>query len=236
MKRKRPTVGAMNPHLGLRSYPVDKRLEGHLTSLEDKESIARVEHNGTSKKDAIDLSKTLDSRIETKHKSKHIYPHGNYPHYYSYRYQHINMAGELDARLLKFDSAWFHAKRILDVGCNSGQVTSTIAMKFKPSFILGVDIDPSLVRTAKYLLSYRFSLTNDQVDKSSEVYFPRSCIGDFGMIPLTLQMKGSCSFPYNIDFRVGDWAHEPIPYDDSERFDVILALSVTKWIHLNGGE
>ncbi|KAI5476739.1 hypothetical protein MNV49_007329 [Pseudohyphozyma bogoriensis] len=40
------------------------------------------------------------------------------------------------------------------------------------------------------------------------------------------------SFPENIKFRPADWPNETI-YEDSKGYDVIIAFSVTKWIHLH---
>ena len=39
-------------------------------------------------------------------------------------------------------------------------------------------------------------------------------------------------FPENLRFRCADWVADAIP-DDTRGYDTILALSVTKWIHLN---
>jgi len=39
-------------------------------------------------------------------------------------------------------------------------------------------------------------------------------------------------FPHNVTFETVDWVSNS-PHCVAEKFDVILALSVTKWIHLN---
>lgn len=39
-------------------------------------------------------------------------------------------------------------------------------------------------------------------------------------------------FPRNIQFETADWVNKDI-IDDSKGYDLILALSVSKWIHLN---
>jgi len=43
------------------------------------------------------------------------------------------------------------------------------------------------------------------------------------------------AFPHNVSFRRADWVNERIPKDEPG-YDVILAFSVSKWIHLNGGD
>jgi len=42
-------------------------------------------------------------------------------------------------------------------------------------------------------------------------------------------------FPHNVSFRRADWVNERIPEDEAG-YDVIVAFSVSKWIHLNGGD
>ncbi|KAK4057408.1 hypothetical protein OIO90_001477 [Microbotryomycetes sp. JL221] len=43
------------------------------------------------------------------------------------------------------------------------------------------------------------------------------------------------SFPLNIKFKTCDWVHTHEFEPDKRGYHVILALSITKWIHLNGG-
>ncbi|KAJ3010030.1 hypothetical protein HKX48_007611 [Thoreauomyces humboldtii] len=80
--------------------------------------------------------------------------HGNYPGYYGKR----SLRDRFDARLALIDKAWIRGKTVLDVGCNAGLVTFGIAMHFEPKFVEGVDIDPELVKKARYALSERSSL------------------------------------------------------------------------------
>lgn len=44
---------------------------------------------------------------------------------------------------------YFRGKKMLDIGCNSGFITISVAKKFKPSTIIGVDIDSELINTAR---------------------------------------------------------------------------------------
>ncbi|KAI0772033.1 Bin3-domain-containing protein [Trametes elegans] len=74
-------------------------------------------------------------------------------------------------------------------------------------------------------------------------YFPASCEHMFGPLPIpdatsTSASHGGASadaFPHNVAFRTADWVSGEIP-DDAEGYDVVLAFSVSKWIHLNGGD
>lgn len=44
---------------------------------------------------------------------------------------------------------YFRGKRMLDIGCNSGFITISVAKKFLPRSIVGVDIDSDLINTAR---------------------------------------------------------------------------------------
>jgi len=58
----------------------------------------------------------------------------------------------------------------------------------------------------------------------------------FGPLPIppsTSQTK--TVFPHNISFRTADWVNKGI-VEDTELYDVVLAFSVSKWVHLNDGD
>ncbi|KAF8467139.1 Bin3-domain-containing protein [Russula ochroleuca] len=74
-------------------------------------------------------------------------------------------------------------------------------------------------------------------------YFPASCQHMFGPLPIPPADTAPAldsgvsenQFPHNISFRRADWVNERIPEDEAG-YDVIVAFSVSKWIHLNGGD
>ncbi|KAI9203377.1 Bicoid-interacting protein 3-domain-containing protein, partial [Polychytrium aggregatum] len=176
--------------------------------------------------------------------------HGNYDQYYATR----NLNTRIDPRLLLMDPSWFAGKRILDIGCNAGMVSLQLAMYYLPRHVQGIDIDPSLIRKANHDLAARLSLAQhlihpatDPLDRDYD-YFPQSCSLFHGPLkPIHTHGEADPSgsapdppilpFPANVSFRCGNWLTEPIPHASiCPRFDVILALSITKWIHLNGGD
>ncbi|KAI5888631.1 Bin3-domain-containing protein [Schizophyllum commune H4-8] len=173
--------------------------------------------------------------------------HGNYHGYYLKRPAHD------DPRLALLPVSLFKDATVLDVGCNEGWVTCEIAQKHHASRVVGVDIDDTLVRAAWRHRRIVWSLQAPEDDHASgEVsgkrkrrspappepdYFPASCEHFFGPIPIPPSeiSGGRASFPHNVSFRTADWTTVSIP-EDEEGYDVVLALSVSKWIHLNGGD
>jgi 7SK snRNA methylphosphate capping enzyme len=78
-------------------------------------------------------------------KNRPCFRYGNYRGYYGYR-----VGAELeDHRLLALQPEWFRDRRCLDVGCNEGLVSLTLAVKFRTASFCGVDIDGALVQSAQ---------------------------------------------------------------------------------------
>ncbi|XP_053203170.1 7SK snRNA methylphosphate capping enzyme-like [Panonychus citri] len=73
------------------------------------------------------------------------FQYGNYNRYYGYRNQNVT----IDPRISCFESCWFKDQHVLDIGCNVGHVTLTIARDFNPCKIIGIDIDENLIEAAK---------------------------------------------------------------------------------------
>ncbi|KAG1698771.1 hypothetical protein DVH05_014726 [Phytophthora capsici] len=90
---------------------------------------------------------------------------GNFRSYYTYRLgqKHQGELGD-DPRLAALDKIWFEGKRGLDIGCNSGEFTITIAKKLEPSYLLGVDVDPQLISRARGQL--KDILRQEQLEKA----------------------------------------------------------------------
>ncbi|CAG2185797.1 BCDIN3 [Mytilus edulis] len=157
--------------------------------------------------------------------------HGNYNRYYGYR----NPETEDDYRLHCFKQEWFEKKDVLDIGCNVGHLTLSIARDFNPTKIVGVDIDRTLITAARK--NIRHYITSRQTDSKS---FPVSNSINYGPIlaPPVVGNSPKDGFPYNITFTQGNYVLSSDEMVDQQReeYDVILALSLTKWIHLNNGD
>ncbi|KAF8636044.1 hypothetical protein AX17_003839 [Amanita inopinata Kibby_2008] len=154
--------------------------------------------------------------------------YGNYHGYYSKR------PSVRDPRLAVLPKDIFKGTRVLDVGCNEGWVTCEIAQSLGAHKVIGVDIDKSLVSAAWRRRRAVWSLqapTDGEPD-----YFPASCEHEFGSLPVPPAVhRGKHVFPHNLTFRTADWVEEEI-VDDKEGYDVVVAFSISKWIHLNGGD
>mmetsp|Transcript_24751 Transcript_24751/g.48376 ORF Transcript_24751/g.48376 Transcript_24751/m.48376 type:complete len:634 (-) Transcript_24751:116-2017(-) len=87
-----------------------------------------------------------DKRYDKLVQNRRKFIYGNYDRYYGYR---NNRQMWEDARFPLLKRVWFRKKKCLDIGCNSGILTVQIASEYKCSSILGVDIDPKLIRYAK---------------------------------------------------------------------------------------
>ena len=77
--------------------------------------------------------------------SKNTFDKGNYKGYYKNRQNS-------EERLALFQKVWVEGKLCLDIGCNEGLVTVSIARKLHPRLIIGIDIDKRLIEGADSLL------------------------------------------------------------------------------------
>lgn len=161
----------------------------------------------TSSSSSSFVSSQLNQNNAKKEKNKFIY--GNYSRYYGYR----TTDNFHDVRLDVFNENkdLFENKEILDIGCNSGFITLEIAKKFNIKSIIGIDIDKTLINKTKQFL--------------------QKC---------RKKIKGNNEkiFPFNINLIHGNYVLKDNVLLEIEypQFDVILCLSVTKWIHLNFGD
>lgn len=168
-------------------------------------------------------------------KQKEVAIFGNYRNYYTYR---IDQGLEEDPRIKIMKKEWFEDKDCLDIGCNSGLITITIAKNFGCRKILGVDIDSARIEDAYWNLR-RIVKMNEQKKQNSTVDKSKDA-GNDGIKntqdKTTSEISGdSPSHLFDIvsfkkDNFVQSWS------TPGEKYDTILCLSVTKWVHLNWGD
>ncbi|CAN8302309.1 unnamed protein product [Cochlearia groenlandica] len=164
-----------------------------------------------------------------KKKSQEVFPFGNYRNYYGYR---ISNDMDEDPRLKVLKKEWFQEKDCLDIGCNSGIMTIHIAKKFGCRSILGVDIDSSRIEDAQWHLRkfVRMQNTAKPSEKKSYSEGADSVNGS----------ETNTDSPKAIDLsKIVSFQKENFVQSrnlDKNRYDTILCLSVTKWVHLNWGD
>nr|XP_033780543.1 7SK snRNA methylphosphate capping enzyme [Geotrypetes seraphini] len=170
------------------------------------------------------------------------FQYGNYRRYYGYRTPARSEDPRL--RLLAQRPHWIRGRALLDLGCNEGRLALSLARALRPARLLGLDIDPALVRCA------RRNLRREQGQErrpASAAAFPQAlaaCRGPIAAPPLQPGGGGGepdahgHDFPHNVYFVQGNYVLErdELLETQSPEFDVILCLSLTKWVHLNWGD
>ncbi|XP_075541305.1 7SK snRNA methylphosphate capping enzyme-like [Dermacentor variabilis] len=178
------------------------------------------------------------SRPATSAKQVHFRPkdahfqYGNYNRYYGYR----NGGGQEDPRLKAMKKEWFCGLDVLDIGCNVGHLTLSLARDYAPRKVIGLDIDGGLIRAARR--NVRHYLT---AALAGEMRFPVSmaiCHGPIAAAALPGRQAESVAFPNNVFFVEGNYILDSDSQLEAqqEEFDMILCLSLTKWVHLNWGD
>jgi len=177
----------------------------------------------TASKDAKD-GDGKDAQQKSKYKEKRrIFRYGNYSRYYGYRVSWkdngVKKPEFEDARLKCFQEEWFRGKHVLDIGCNSGEVTIAVGRLFHPKSIKGIDIDNFLINLAHKNLARH--LTPNQILSKEDA-----------------QSSSPDTFPENVNFCQENYVLDSDDKLESvvPEYDTILCLSVTKWIHLNWGD
>lgn len=96
------------------------------------------------------------------------FQYGNYNRYYGYR----NGSNQQDTRLALFKREWFENLDVLDIGCNVGHLTLSIARDLNPNRIVGVDIDAQLIRSARSNIRNYLSKSNARHDSTTDPLYP----------------------------------------------------------------
>ncbi|KAI1730527.1 bicoid-interacting protein 3 (Bin3) domain-containing protein [Ditylenchus destructor] len=216
-------------------------------SLEDQRNLENVskahEEQGTSSDNKNEQQKIVDNVKPTKKNLKqeamvNRYRYGNFNNYRTLNRESF----QFDPRVDIFCEDWFKDRKVLDVGCNAGVMAISIAVLFSPRKIVGIDLDYHLIAQARKNIGY-FS------DKQSKLStrFPASFASNFGPvsvpnIPAHAEAPPSTSkrptFPDNIIFLCESYVFDTDEQLNkvSEEWDIITAISIVKWVHLNWGD
>ncbi|EDV29556.1 uncharacterized protein TRIADDRAFT_19869 [Trichoplax adhaerens] len=209
----------------------DREYDKRVRSLKQHKKKRKLSKDNDDKNDLQTLKKIRQDKVELvettlkeKNSKQKLFIYGNYNRYYGYRNQSTH-----DGRLDSWNHQWFQGKDCLDIGCNDGHLTIEIAKKFNPNTIVGIDIDASLITRARSNITRINSTKNHQ--------FPISFGICHGPIVDTCN-DDSTLYPRNILFKQENYIKESMESINEEKplYDVILCLSLTKWIHLNWGD
>ncbi|XP_060112010.1 7SK snRNA methylphosphate capping enzyme [Heteronotia binoei] len=186
------------------------------------------------------------SAQQPRRQAQHKFQYGNYCKYYGYRNPDCE-----DSRLRVMRPEWFQGKEVLDVGCNVGHLTLSVAKKWAPRRMVGVDIDGALIHSARQNIRHYLS-EEIQVQQQAggakgegtglaKKTFPASLMASRGPIaaPRVPQEGADAAiFPNNVIFVKGNYVLERDELLEAQKpeYDVILCLSLTKWVHLNWGD
>ena len=177
-----------------------------------EEAVAAVEADGAE--DAVPVRAK---------RQRPCYRYGNYEAYYGYRAG----AAREDHRLLSLRREWFEGRRCLDVGCNEGLVSLTLAVQFRTASFTGVDIDASLVRRAQKSLR-RLQRSAAEAAAEASAQAPGESLPSE-----RTQLAAAAGALAGSSYRCGNILEVELPCGG---LDTILVLSVTKWVHLNWGD
>lgn len=136
-----------------------------------------------------------------KGKEKNRFQFGNYCQYYGYR----NPCRSDDPRMRALRPEWFRGKAVLDIGCNVGHLTLCVAQNLRPSLIMGLDIDGSLIRAARQNIRHYLS---EYEKGGGGGGYPAALAAMRGPIAAPVlpteagkrNREESCVFPHNVTF------------------------------------
>jgi len=125
---------------------------------------------------------------------------------------------------------------VLDIGCNNGAVAGHLLLRHGVKSVVGVDVDEELILKSRSHVG--FILSRLRPDRTGgpgrEEWYPVSSVRKHGprIAPVEVCARGR--------FWCGDYVTAVDPVSSSSSagggYDVVLALSVVKWVHLAHGD
>jgi 7SK snRNA methylphosphate capping enzyme len=171
---------------------------------------------------------------------------GNFNSYYGYRRASATAGDGLqvgarvapgvwhDPRLELLGPEWFAGRRVLDVGCNAGYLTLSMAHRFGAASMLGIDCDADVVAQARRVkrgIAFPPGPPPAGAPPRPRVYFQVvDAVPALAAAAAALRRQDAGE---EAAAEGGDAGAGGLP---GGRFDVISLFSVTKWIHLRHGD
>uniref|UniRef100_A0A1I8IVR4 RNA methyltransferase n=1 Tax=Macrostomum lignano TaxID=282301 RepID=A0A1I8IVR4_9PLAT len=159
--------------------------------------------------------------------------YGNYRAYYGKRLRagNLNIGRLQDDRLELLQPDWYLGRDVLDIGCNDGIFILEDCRDSGVKSLTGVDIDGHLVQRAQRNLRLRVR------EAEAELRLKRNLAREGYQVESRQQER--TGFPYNVFFQAGNYvldSEEQLAKVEENKYDIIQAFSITKWIHLNWGD
>lgn len=143
------------------------------TATGEPETTTDLTNEAADTKNALNLAETvkkemISSTISMKSLPKFPadgkkYHYGNYDRYAGLR--HLNEFMDIRLQVFLQYPELFKNKDILDIGCNVGHMTISVARKLAPKSILGIDIDKELIARARRNLAMYVRIPQDMLKK-----------------------------------------------------------------------
>lgn len=187
------------------------------------------------KNDDEDPERTTAQQTAKKRKRQEVAIFGNYRNYYGYR---VGQELEEDPRLKVLKKEWFEGKDCLDIGCNNGTITITIAKKFGCRSILGVDIDGDRIQDAHWNLRRTVKMSTGAVQPKPTKLEDSEGMNGVQHTVTEVQSEETRSgkdLSHVVTFEKGNFVKDWWAPKD-KLYHTIICLSVAKWIHLNWGD
>ena len=176
------TAGALAPSAQITS------VSSSSSSSSATSSAASSAPSSSASDGATEQPPQPQQKKKKKKRPRRKFAHGNYDRYYGYRWEKCQMAQfdpnweKHDPRLGVMPAELFRGKRCLDIGCNAGFLTIAVAHMFQCAYILGVDIDKSLITKARTILRQRAAFIAAEIaDSAAAVGASRSGVGGNGV-------------------------------------------------------
>ncbi|XP_064548650.1 probable RNA methyltransferase CG1239 [Drosophila montana] len=186
-------------------------VDAHVTEGTNKKLAAhRPPAHSPKKRIQLDNKNAAGLDKKPKYNKHETFMFGNYRHYYGKRILDKDFH-DIRLDVLATQSELFRDKQLLDIGCNSGHLSLEIAKKFEVKSLVGLDIDRFLTHEAQMAVNLLKRASNVSAANAAG------------------------RFPYNVKFVHGNYvlADDVLLEIERPQYDIILCLSVTKWIHLN---
>lgn len=208
---------------------------GNNGESENNKSCKRKKNN-----DENEMEPAAQQQPSQKRNRKEIAIFGNYKNYYGYR---VGQDLDEDPRLKVMKREWLEGKDCLDIGCNSGLITITIAKKFGCRSILGIDIDGARIEDANWTLRKIIRINAHKVTSKTPGVADAELVNGFEKSTVKLPDEDIADSPILLEndlqkivsFQKGNFVQNWHP-PAKKKYHAILCLSVTKWIHLNWGD